>query len=185
MKKTIVLVLVWTMLTAMVNAQEIKPGSVKQRISSELNDIQVVQLDDLQLGNEFAVLLNGKIILKTGGEEGKDDFRFHSLPLPDVILHLNQGVKPFDEVFVFMQRMWGNACDGGAIWFLGVKSGGRHAISDPIDFCGGPPPILTVMENKVIITDPAHPPNDGKGWIPEDQWVYEEGKVRRAKNKAR
>jgi hypothetical protein len=187
MKKTFALGFLWIMLAATVNAYEIKPGAVKQRICSELNEIQVVQMDDLDLplGEEFAIFLNGKIILKTGGEEGVDDFRFHQLPLPDVILHINQGVRPFDEVFVFMQRMWGNACDGGAIWFLGVKSGGSYAISDPIDYCGGPPPILTVMENKVIVTDPGHPHNHGTGWIPEEKWVYEDGMVHRVKEKTK
>ena len=182
MKKSIVVVLCWLMMAATANAQENEPQVVKQKITTERGDLRIIQLDEGREGNEFAVRLNGRVIVKTGGEANKSEFRFHDYPLPNVILHINKGVVPFDEVFVFQQRMWGNVCDGGPIWFLGEQSDGTYSISDAIDYCGGPPPTLMVLPEKVTITVPGHTPYGGGSFIPQEVWVYKDGKVSQVKN---
>lgn len=115
MKKSIVVVLYLLMMAMVAHAQENETEVVKQKITTERGDLRIIQLDEGRVGNEFAVRLNGRVVAKTGGEESSSGFRFHDYPLPNVILHINKGVAPFDEVFVFQQRMWGNACDGGPI----------------------------------------------------------------------
>ncbi len=181
MKKSIVGVLCWLVLPMAAHAQKKEIEVVRQKITTERGDLRIIQLDEGRVGNEFAVRLNGRVVVKTGGEMSKSDFRFHDYPLPNVILHINKGVVPFDEVFVLQQRMWGNACDGGPIWFLGGKSDGSYAISDAIEYCGGPPPILTVLPEKVHITVPGHAPHRGVGFIPQEVWVYKDGKVSQVK----
>jgi hypothetical protein len=181
MKKSIVVVLCLLMMAMAAHARENETEVVKQKITTERGDLRIIQLDEGRVGNEFAVRLNGRVVVKTGGKENSSGFRFHDYPLPNVILHINKGVAPFDEVFVLQQRMWGNACDGGPIWFLGDKSDGSYAISDAIDYCGGPPPILTVLPEKVTVTVPGHAPHRGEGFTPQEVWVYEDGKVSQVK----
>jgi hypothetical protein len=181
MKKSIVVVLCWLIMPSAAHAQENETEVVKQKITTERGDLRIIQLDEGRVGNEFAVRLNGRVVVKTGGAENNNEFRFHDYPLPNVILHINKGVVPFDEVFVLQQRMWGNACDGGPIWFLGGKSDGSYAISDAIDYCGGPPPILTVLPEKVTVIVPGHAPNRDESFIPQEVWVYKDGKVSQVK----
>jgi hypothetical protein len=177
MKKSIVGVLCWLVMALAAYAQEYETEVVRQKITTERGDLRIIQLDEGRVGNEFAVRLNGRVVVKTGGKRNNSDFRFHDYPLPNVILHINKGVVPFDEVFVLQQRMWGNACDGGPIWFLGNRSDGSYAISDAIDYCGGPPPILSVLPEKVTVTIPGHTFRRGERFIPQEVWVYKEGKV--------
>lgn len=174
-KRIIVVVLYWLMMAAAAPAQENDTEIVKQKIATESGDLRIIQLDEGRTGNEFAVRLNGRVVVKTGGAKNNGDFRFHDYPLPNVILHINKGVVPFDEVFVLQQRMWGNACDGGPVWFLGVKNDGTYSVSDAIDYCGGPPPILSVLPEKVTVTGP------GSDVLSPEVWIYEDGKVSQVK----
>ena len=177
MNKGLIVALCWLIIASALQAQENQSENVKQRVASNSNNLRVIQLDDGALGNAFAIHLNDQLVMKTGGEEHQSGFRFHAFPFPDVILHITAELPPFQEVFVVQQRMWGNACDGGPIWFLGVKADGTFSVSDPVDYCGGPPPIFTVTSEKVTITDQGHAPNRGAAFIPEDVWVYQDGKV--------
>jgi hypothetical protein len=150
---------------------------VKERLATPAGEIRITQLDEGELGNQFAVTLGDRSILQTNGEE---DGQFSDSPVPTILKHFN-AVTPYDEVVVFQQNMWGNACDGGPLWFLGLKRDGTFSVSLPIDFCGGRQPVLKQTAGRIIITLPGGPPNRGSGYIPTETWVYENGRVRQLK----
>ena len=150
---------------------------VKERLATPAGEIRITQLDAGELGNKFAVTLGDKSILQTNGEE---DGQFSDSPVPTILKHFN-AVTPYDTVVVFQQNMWGNACDGGPLWFLGLKRDGTFSVSSPIDFCGGRPPVIRQTAGRIIVTLPGGPPNRGEGYIPTETWVYENGRVRQLK----
>lgn len=150
---------------------------VKERLATPAGEIRITQLDAGELGNKFAVTLGDRSILQTNGEE---DGQFSDSPVPTILKHFN-AVKPYDEVVVFQQNMWGNACDGGPLWFLGLKRDGTFGVSSPIDFCGGRPPVMKQTAGRIVVTLPGGPPNRGSGYIPTETWVYENGQVRQLK----
>jgi hypothetical protein len=150
---------------------------VKERLATPAGEIRITQLDAGELGNKFAVTLGDKTILQTNGEE---DGQFFDSPVPTILKHFN-AVTPFDAVVVFQQNMWGNACDGGPLWFLGLKRDGTFSVSSPIDFCGGRPPVIKQTAGRIVVTLPGGPPNRGSGYIPTETWVYENGQVRHLK----
>ena len=150
---------------------------VKERLATPAGEIRITQLDAGELGNKFAVTLGDKSILQTNGEE---DGQFSDSPVPTILKHFN-AVTPYDAVVVFQQNMWGNACDGGPLWFLGLKRDGTFSVSSPIDFCGGRPPVIRQTAGRIIVTLPGGPPNRGEGYIPTETWVYENGRVRQLK----
>lgn len=122
----------------------------------------------------FRVTLAGRELLRTGGGGKFEDF-----PIPEVLRRYPQGIAPFDEVLVFQQQMRGNACNGGPLWILGLRRDGSHAVSDPIDFCGGRDPQLTATREALTITLPGGPLNRGEGTIPTETWRYRDGKLER------
>jgi hypothetical protein len=75
--------------------------------------------------------------------------------------------------------MWGNACSGGPIWFLGLNKNGSFAISSAVDFCGGADPIILEEANQITIIKPGGLSNQGTGYIPKEIWIYKNGKVTR------
>jgi hypothetical protein len=123
----------------------------------------------------FRVTLDGRELLRTGRGGGK----FEDFPRPEILRRYPQGIEPFDEVLVFQQRMRGNACNGGPLWILGLRRDGSHAVSDPIDFCGGRDPELSATREALTITLPGGPPNRGEGMIPTETWRYRDGKLER------
>lgn len=156
-----------------------QPQILKERIKTVAGEIKVVQLDDGELGCKYAVLLDEQSIVKTDCEE--DVGRFEGFPVPRIYKRITTAVPPFDEVIVFQQGMWGNACNGGPLWLLGLKSDGSFMISANIDHCGGPDPIVKQEGRKVIVNIPGHRPNRGAGFIPGETWVYENGEIHQAK----
>lgn len=122
----------------------------------------------------FRIALAGKELRRTG--TGGD---FPDFPAPRILERYPQGIAPFDEVIVFQQDMRGNACDGGPLWMLGLKRDGSHAISKPIDFCGGKAPQLSATREQLTIVLPGGPLNRGEGEIPAETWRYQDGKVAR------
>ena len=156
-------------------------GRVKERLMTPAGEIRITQLDEGALGNKFAVTLGDKSVLQTeGGEEGP----FSDSPVPTILKHFD-AVSPYDKVVVFQQNMWGNACDGGPIWFLGLKRDGSFNVSEPIDFCGGRPPTIARTDGRIVVTIPGGPPNRGRGYIPGETWVYENGRVRQLRQAKR
>lgn len=166
-----------------LKAQETGASTLRQRLVTVAGELKIAQLDEGTLGNKFAITLNKDIILKTNGEQ--ESGKFSDFPIPKIIKHIKNGVPPFDELVIFQQNMWGNACDGGPIWFLGLNKNGSFGISTPIDFCGGRAPIIKEAPDKVTIIIPGGPPNRGTGYIPGETWVYENGKVRQIKAQKR
>jgi hypothetical protein len=153
---------------------------LKQRLVTVAGELKIFQLDEGLLGNKFAIKLNNDSILVTDGDN--ESGRFSGFPFPEIIKHIKTTVGPFDEVAIIQQNMWGNACDGGPIWFLGLKKDGSFSISTPVDHCGGPSPVIHSNSNRITLVIPGHPPNRGKGYIPAETWIYENGEVKQVKS---
>ncbi len=180
MKTIIAGALLWIMAATPAQALDSKLVANAKRIATDLMELRIVPMEDKPQPAAYAITLNGNVIMKTGGEKNNADFRFHGLPLPDVILHLSKGVPPYTEVFVIEQHGWGDACENGAIWFLGVKADGSHTVSEAVERCGGPPPNFTVTPTRVTMKLPGYKPKQGKKAVPEEVWVYADGKLDRA-----
>lgn len=180
MKTIIAGALLWIMAATPAQALDSKLVANAKRIATDLMELRIVPMEDKPQPTAYAITLNGNVIMKTGGEKNSDDFRFHGLPLPEVILHLSKGVPPYDEVFVIQQHGWGNACENGAFWFLGVKADGSHVVSEAAKRCGGPPPSFTVTPTRVTLTLAGYKPAKGKKAVAEEVWVYADGKFDRA-----
>lgn len=100
---------------------------------------------------------------------------------PQVLGHFKGNLGSFQEVVVLQEMPMGNACNGGSLYFLGIRPNKSYQISAPLDFCGGKPPILTRRGNKIVVTMPGGQPNRGTGYIPPRIWQYENGKVTRVR----
>jgi hypothetical protein len=133
------------------------------------------------LAVSFLSKLNNDVVLTTDGDDQSS--RYHEFPVPSIVKHVSKGVPPFDEVIIFQQNMWGNACDGRPIWFLGVNKSGSFNISNDIDFCGGEAPAIKEERDKIIVSIRGGPPNRGKGSIPQATWIYQNGQARRSPQK--
>lgn len=120
----------------------------------------------------FRIALAGKELRRTGAGGAFPDY-----PAPRILERYPQGIAPFDEVIVFQQDMRGNACNGGPLWMLGLKRDGSHAISDPIDFCGGKAPQLSATREQLTVVLPGGPLNRGEGEVPTETWRYRNGEV--------
>lgn len=150
--------------------------TVRERLITVAGELKIIQLDEGELGNKYAVILDGNTILRTDADaEGS---RFSDFPVPTILRHFKNGVPPYDEVILFQQNMWGNACNGGPLWFLGLKRDGSFSISTPIDFCGGRGPIIRASRDAIIVIIPGGPPNRGRGYVPRETWVYQNGEVK-------
>ena len=165
-------------------AQEPNTPTIKtppeERIVTVAGELKIVQ-PDVGNWNRFDITLNNNVILKTNGED-ETHSRFSDYPHPHILKQIPKGVPPFDEVVIFEQNMWGNACSGGPIWFLGLKKSGSFKISNDIDFCGlAGDPIIKVSLDKIIIATPSSPPNRFAGYIPAATWVYQNGVFRPTK----
>ena len=156
---------------------------IRERLITVAGELKIVQLDEGQLGNKYALILNDNVILRTGGDD--EGSGFPVFPVPTILQRFRNGVRPYDEVILFQQNMWGNACDGGPLWFLGLNRNGSFFISPPIEFCGGRAPIIRARRDAVTIIIPGGPPNRGTGYIPGETWVYQSGGVRQIRNRNR
>lgn len=143
------------------------------RIDTVAGRLEIVELPRADHGQEaFRVMLAGRELLRTGSGGEFPDF-----PAPRILQRYPQGVAPFDEAIVFQQDMRGNACDGGPLWILGLRRDGSHAISKPIDFCGGKAPQLSATREQLTIVLPGGPLNRGEGEVPTETWRYRNGEV--------
>jgi len=97
--------------------------------------------------------------------------------LPTIIEHFKGNFSPFTEILVIQEWPMGNACNGGAIRFLGIKKKGTYILSKEIGFCGGPDPIVGQSRGKVLLIFPGSPPNRGDGNISTEVWIFENGKT--------
>ena len=72
-------------------------------------------------------------------------------------------------------HMLGNACNGGDLIFLGLKTDKSYLLSNSIEFCGGRQPDITWGQNKVTVFIPGGPPNRGTGYIPPETVIHQKG----------
>jgi len=169
---------------------EASGASAQAQVSSVFDDslttiageLKIVALKD---SCKFNVTLNGKVVLRTDCDDERNAWA--TTPIPSIhTYYKSHGVRPFDEVVLLQMNMLGNACDGGPLLFLGLKSDKTFSLSGMIDFCGGSPPVVTWSGSRVTVLIPGGPPNRGTGYIPAETWVFENGVVKRAKpNKRR
>ncbi len=148
------------------------PDKQADTVAGRLEIIELPQAND---GREvFRITLAGRELRRTGSGGDFPDF-----PAPRILQRYGHGIAPFDEVIVFQQDMRGNACDGGPLWMLGLRRDGSHAISEPIDFCGGKTPQLSATREELKIVLPGGPLNRGEGTVPTEVWRYRDGEVTR------
>jgi hypothetical protein len=112
----------------------------------------IERLDDQQLGTEFEVRLGNHVVLHT--KEGDGATAFPDFRVPDIIKYVGEPIGPFDAVAVFQQFTWGNVCNGGPIWFLGIRRNGSFTRSDAVDNCGGLTPQVTVNHGAIHLMLP-------------------------------
>lgn len=123
----------------------------------------------------YSVALGNRVILATNCKDSRSPFS--EFPIPAVLKHFGAGPAPFDEVVVLQQRMIGNACNGGPLWFLGLRRDGSYQVSTPIDFCGGKDPVVRPEAGRITIFVPGGPPNRGEGYIPSETWAFQDGNL--------
>lgn len=152
-----------------------RPPASDDTLDTVAGQLAIVPLSDETLPWRFAVRL-GDATLMTTGKGGA----FADYPKPAVLRHLTQPLPPFDQVVVLQQHMYGNACNGGPLWMLGLDRDGSHDVSEPIDFCGGKAPVIELDDDRLVITLPGGPRNRGAGTLPTETWIYQDGEVRQA-----
>ncbi|MFZ2403544.1 MAG: hypothetical protein WAW41_00290 [Methylobacter sp.] len=127
-------------------------------------------------------MLGQRVVIRT--KEGDEKTSFNDFPVPRLLKYVGKAIPPFDAVAVFQQFNWGNACNGGPIWFLGIYKDGTFTVSDPIDFCDGPSPIVLISSKTIHVVLPASQSQGGTEGNPEE-WIYIQGKVQAAQSRER
>ncbi len=136
----------------------------------------LLQVVELERGCAYEVRLREQPVMNTNC---KSESRFSAYPMPQLLKHYSHGVEPFEQVVVVQQHNMGNACNGGPLWFLGLKQDGSHVISTSIDHCGGRDPVIRPEPGRIVVLLPGGPPNRGDGYIPAQTWEFRRGVVRR------
>ncbi|MBB6600454.1 hypothetical protein [Luteimonas sp. MC1825] len=124
-------------------------------------------------GDAHVVRLDGRELLRTGADGAFADF-----PLPRLVARY-RALAPFDEVLVFQQHMYGNACSGGPLWMLGLRRGGAAVRSAPIDYCGGGDPVLQADGAALRVTLPGAPASGVHAGQAPQRWEFRAGELRR------
>lgn len=142
--------------------------------SAEENSVKTIAGDIFTLkhetDSECKFLLANKTILTIDCE---DSF------LPVVVGDFRGKIGLFEQVLVFQENPMGNACNGGALHFIGLHENGSYQISKPLDFCGGKAPVIKQQDNLISIIFPGGAPNKGRGKIPTEIWSYRNGEISR------
>lgn len=134
------------------------------------------QMDKGVLGADFTVMLGKKEVIRS--KEGDEKTPFSNFPVPHLLKYVDKAIPPFEAVAVFQQFSWGNACNGGPIWFLGIHKDGTFTVSDPIDFCGGPSPKVMVTPDAIHVISPDSDGQNGSEPSPKMEWIFFNGKVK-------
>lgn len=151
---------------------------MQQEVMTPGGLLVIRQLDKELLGSAFVVMLGKREVIRS--KEGDEKTPFSSFPVPRLLKYVDKAIPPFAAVAVFQQFSWGNACNGGPIWFLGIHQDATFTVSDPIDFCGGPSPIVTATPEAVHVISPAFDGQNASESAPEKEWVFLNGKVKTA-----
>ena len=166
---------------AVARTQQEKGKPFDKSISTIAGELTVRETDQ---ACAYEVRIGGKLVLKTNCQDESDPYA--GTPLPVIYSYFpGDSIEPFDEVVLLQFNMFGNACNGGPLRFLGLKEDGTYQLSGEIDFCGGKRPVVTWGDNKGTVLLPGGPPNRGTGYIPSETWVYQGGKVRRLPSRTR
>jgi hypothetical protein len=118
------------------------------------------------------VRMDGHELLRTGAGGAFADF-----PLPRLLARFG-ALAPFDEVLVFQQHMYGNACSGGPLWILGLRRGGAPVRSTAIDYCGGADPELETRGAALLVTLPGAAANGVLAGQAPQRWEFRAGELR-------
>lgn len=166
MHKGIAATLCWLMAATAAYAQNNDTQVVTQKMGGERSELRVVPQDGGQEKDEIAVRPDGRVVVQARGE-GNSDFTVHGFPLAAAAPLGVKGVVPFDEVFAPQQRLWGEPCENGPLWFLGARGDGSYAIAEAIDACGRLPSMFAVLPEKVfpVGTGPVLP--SGEAIVPK------------------
>jgi hypothetical protein len=95
----------------------------------------------------------------------------------EVVKHFANGLSPFDEVVLLQEVSMGNACNGGPIWFLGLRRDGSFQLAGSIPFCGGADAVIRPDPGRITVFVRGGPPNRGEGYLPSETWAFQEGRV--------
>lgn len=174
---TALVVLMQTLASSQVATQH----AIKEHLLTKAGDLKVLQLDKDKLGCKFEVKLNERVLLQTDCESRSREF--HSFPVPSILATFDRDVSPYDQIVILQQSMWGNACGGGPIWVLGLKSNGSFKRLIVVNYCGDFDVITKQIGNQIFITlHESGIRNRGFGYFPQQTWVYQSGRVKLSKN---
>jgi hypothetical protein len=150
------------------------PGSkVTAHRSTLVGELVITQLGDDWAAGPFRITLGDRLVMSTDNDKPVE-----GMPIPSILASFRGDVPPYDEIVVLQQSTAGNACNGGPIWFLGIHKSGEFHITEPIDFCGGPSPVIKRDRRGIVLTFPGGPPNHGTGWLPTAVWVFRGGEAK-------
>jgi len=77
-----------------------------------------------------------------------------------------------NNVLVFIDTPWGNACDGGPIHIISQGDNGIYKLQKAIDFCGGHYPTITSGPEGLIIKIPSLNIEGTNKKIPPEKWIF-------------
>jgi hypothetical protein len=145
-------------------------STIEEQRPTPSGPLVIEQVDEGPLGNEFYVQLATKTILHS--KLGDVTTEFPAFPIPHLFKYFGEPISGFDAVAVFQQFNWGNACDGGPVWFLGISRDGNFKKSNSVEFCG--PPETTVKHGIIhlIRSQPGQA-------LPPKEWIYSGGKLQK------
>jgi hypothetical protein len=115
------------------------------------------------------IMLGARAILVPGCQESIE-----------AVKHFANGLMPFDEVVVLQEVSMGNACNGGPIWFLGLRRDGTFELSKPLDFCGGKDAVIRPEPGRITVFIPGGTPNrpvNPTDYIPSETWAFQQGQL--------
>jgi hypothetical protein len=151
-------------------------STVIARRATIAGELTIAQLGDDWANGPFRIALGGRTVLETDNDKPVD-----GMPIPTILTGFRDGLAPYDEIVVLQQNTAGNACNGGPIWFLGIRKSGAFAVTKPIDFCGGADPVIERKGARIILTFPGGQPNHGTERVPTEVWVFEAGVAKQLK----
>ncbi|HEY8085441.1 MAG TPA: hypothetical protein VIE69_07545 [Methylophilaceae bacterium] len=161
-----------------------EPGTEEESHPFELSEktvagvLKVIDLSKYdEPGSHYKITLNGKTIRVINDADESDTNHFQGEANPVMQRHFKKPVAGFDEVIVFQQYSYGNACDGGNIWFLGLMRDKTYHISDEIPFCGGKAAVIKQKGNEITVIAPGGKLNIGEGYIPTEKYIYSNRKI--------
>jgi len=169
----------WQLAVACIAIFVLPVAVAKQEgIATPAGRLIIRQMDSEVLGKEFEIKLGNQQVIRT--QEGIGEVPFSDFPIPRLLKYVGKSIPPFDAVAVFQQFNWGNACNGGPIWFLGIHKNKMFSISEPIDFCGGPTPRVSVSSKAIYVALPTTKIQEATENSPNDKWMYRQGKIQPA-----